>query len=222
MQKEAIIVLFLLAIAACSNNAIPKNIPTDRTIGVIGCSNTFQSAYGYRWAGGNQVWFVHRDNMHDMDSGSVMEWTRNGPSRDFWKTFDNYLTQNPQTSKVWWQLCIPRDQADITTEEAAPIIEQLRKRIPNVQIYVSPLSDFPDHPCEITGIEGVERAKSLAIELDKQYDDIHPGPILGPLYAHEIGEEDHCHPNEEGMGKLGRQLKEFFDDQEKGLGDDNS
>ena len=146
--------------------------------------------------------------MHDMDSGSIAEWANNP---HFWEVFDRYLTQNPQTTKVWWQLCIPQDQSDVSSDKVFPIIQQLRQRIPNVQIYVSPLSDFPDHPCEITGVEGVERAKSLAIELDEQYDDIHHGPILGPLYAHEIGEEDHCHPNEEGMGKLGRQLKEFFD-----------
>ena len=198
--------MIVLSITACTEN-IAESIP-DRTIGVIGCSNTFQSVYGYRWAGGEKLWYVHRDNMHDYDSGAVVQWVHD---RNFWEVFDKYLSQNSKTSKVWWQLCIPQDQAQVTAEEATKVIEQLRTRIPDVQIYVSPLSDFPDHPCEITGIEGVERAKSLAQELDEMHDDVFMGPILGPLYSKEIGQEDHCHPNEEGMGKLGRQLKEFFD-----------
>jgi len=210
MNKEVIVFLILILGACDQNNSSLEKIPTDRTIGVVGCSNTFQSVYGYRWAGGNQLWYVHRDNMHDYDSGAVMQWAN--AEQNFWETFDKYLTTNPKTSKVWWQLCIPQDQSHVTAEEAATVIQELRKRIPNVQIYVSPLSDFPDYPCEITGIEGVERAKSLANELDEMHDDVFMGPILGPLYSKEIGQEDHCHPNEEGMGKLGRQLKDFFDE----------
>lgn len=222
MKKEVKLALLIL-LSACvlpsedqSDGAVNNPDQDQRTVGFIGCSNTGQTLYGYRLAGGTKMWYVNQDTLHGYDGGSVIEWVRND---DFWELFDKHLAQNPNTNKVWWQLCISQDQADVTYDDALPVIEKLRKKIPDVKIYVSPLSEFPDHICEITGAEGIERSKSLAQELDESNGDVYNGPIVGPLYPREIRpQEDHCHPNEEGMGKMGRQLKEFFDD---GIKSDN-
>ena len=113
------------------------------TIGFIGCSNTRQTVYGYRWANGKNMWLVDRDDIHDYDSGAVIQWAES--QGDFWDVFDKNLAKNPRTTKIWWQLCLPRDQAGITYEEALPVIDELRKRIPNVSIYVSPLAEYTEN-----------------------------------------------------------------------------
>jgi len=183
------------------------------TVGFIGCSNTHQTVYGYRWAQGKNIWLVERNSIHDYDSGSVVQWARDiEEENQFWNVFDEHLKRNPNTHEVWWQLCIPLGESRITYEEALIVIENLRNKISGVKIYVSPLAEYTESVCEITGIEGIERAISLAKELDSKNDDVLPGPILGPLSLSEISHEerDRCHPNEEGMGKMGGQLKEFF------------
>lgn len=223
------LVLFLLLIFGCTTETGQQTIENkieeeqSRTIGFIGCSNTAQSIYGYRWAGGQKMWFIHRDNINDFDSGTVYQWINNDdPRRDFWEIFERYYKKHPNTDTIWWQLCIPQDQVGVTAEEAEKVIQKLRNRIPNVKVYVSPLSEFPDHVCEITGVEGVERSKVLARELDERNDDVFMGPIVGPLTLKEIWpQEDLCHPNEEGMGKIGMQLKEFFDDVKRNKTQDN-
>lgn len=208
MKKEGLLIVLLL-LTACANYSQSYESVPGRAIGFIGCSNTMQTVYGYRWTGGEKLWFVDKDNVHEYDSGAVGQWA-NDP--EFWEKFDKYLEKNPKTSKIWWQLCLPQDQSGITYDEAIPVIETLREKIPNVKIYVSPLAEYTETVCEITGIEGIERGKTLAKELDENNDDVFIGPILGPLEPDEIWpQQDHCHPNEEGMGKMGRQLKEFFD-----------
>ncbi len=185
------------------------------TVGFIGCSNTRQTVYGYRWAGGSKLWKVYRETLNDYDDGSVRNWA--DPDAlgyaGLWERLDAHLATYPNTTAVWWQLCLPRDQAEITIAEVKPVLEQIRSRIPGVTVYVSPLADYTQNVCEITGVEGIERAHSLAAELDTRHEDVLPGPTLGPLSLAEIAtqEQDRCHPNEEGMGTMGAQLKTFFD-----------
>lgn len=188
----------------------------DASIGFIGCSNTKQTVYGYWWVDGEEIWEVTMNDLHNYDSGSVLNWAEDSETgNEYWKEFDKELARNPGTTKVWWQLCIPEDDSLITYDQAYPVIEALRKRIPNITIYISPLTDYTENVCEITGIAGIERAKSLTQELDAGNEDVVQGPDLGPLMLVEISknENDRCHPNEKGMRKMGRQLKEFFDDQ---------
>jgi len=227
-MKKGTICLFIIIIitlTGCSNiqerfsqddfNNIQTEIPVSkRTIGYIGCSNTRQTVYGYRWAEGNQIWNVNINNIHDYDSGSVAQWAKDAEKgKGFWEIFDRELLRNPETKKIWLQLCIPKGEAKVTYEQSYPIIEMIRKKIPNVTIYISPLAEYTENVCEITGVEGIERGISLAQELDSRNDDLVIGPILGPLSLAEINEEDKskCHPNEEGMLKMGKQLRNFFD-----------
>ncbi|MBS3168661.1 hypothetical protein J4216_06040 [Candidatus Woesearchaeota archaeon] len=226
MKKDIIFcfILIIIILSGCnnikekffqdnSNNIQTDNQISQRTIGFIGCSNTRQTVYGYRWSDGKEIWKVDMDNIHDYDSGSVFQWAKDAEEGSgFWNVFDQHLRENPKTTKVWIQLCIPGGESKITYEQAFPVIEAVRKRISNVTLYVSPLADYTENVCEITGIEGIERAKTLAQELDSKNEDVFLGPILGPLSLAEITTNDRsrCHPNEEGMLKMGKQLKEFF------------
>ena len=217
MKKEASLLLVLsILLAGCAPGAPPEGIPPGAeapsfSVGYIGCSNTKQTVYGYHWVGGANIWPADERRLHDYDNGAVVNWRKDG--NRFWDAFDDYLEENPITDAVWWQLCIRQGEAGMAYEDAIPVLEAIRKRIPGVTIYISPLADYAENVCEITGVEGIERAKALAHELDSRNEDVLPGPILGPLYLAEITdqEKDRCHLNEAGMQKLGEQMKAFFD-----------
>lgn len=214
----ACLIIILAGLAFLKKQQSPEEIEVrNAPIGYIGCSNTRQTVFGYHWVGGEDFWSGSEDRLHDYDSGAVLNWAQDtqrnkGAGGGFWDIFDEDLERNPNTSIVWWQLCLPKDQAIITYNDALPILESIRKRIPGVTIYVSPLADYTENVCEITGVEGIKRSQSLAQELDTQNEDVLPGPILGPMtLANLAQQEDRCHPNEQGAKELGKQMREFFD-----------
>ena len=187
----------------------------ESSIGFIGCSNTRQTVQGYNFAGGKKLWPVDENKIHEYDGGAVLDWVRDIEKEDrFWRIFDEYLEENPNTKAVWWQLCIRKEEADMTYNQAFSVVQAIRERIQEVRIYVSALPEFPEHECQITGKEGIERANSLVKELDENNEDIVAGPVIGPLFLEDIdeGDESKCHPHVEGATKTGEQLKEFFDD----------
>lgn len=96
-------------------------------------------------------------------------------------------------------------------EHAAIILNEVRKRIPDVVIYVSSLADYTEGICEITGTFGLEKGKELAQELDEKNQDVFAGPLLGPM-APEDTADDGCHlSSPDGKRKLGNQMRLFFD-----------
>lgn len=184
--------------------------PNDASIGYLGCSNTMQTAASYWFAGGRTLWGFDEGELHEYDGGAVLDWSRGAENgNDLWKAFDRYLESNPNTKAVWWQLCI-RKEEPTPYEDATPVLEAIRQRIPEAVIYVSPLAEYTDGICEITGTVGIERAKALAQELDSKNEDVILGPILGPMTPQETY-EDGCHLSEYGMRTLGQQMRLFFD-----------
>ncbi len=223
MQKEVTaIFLFLITILILTSCA-PDLSPPERqgSIGFIGCSNTRQTVQGYQWAGGQQLWMVDEDAVHEYDGGAVLNWANSDEKGydEFWEIFDAYIAHNPATGKVWWQLCMRREEAAMTYEQVVPVLERIREKIPGVTVYVSALPDFPEHECGITGVEGIERAKALVQELDLKNEDVVAGPIIGPLFLADIDDDDEskCHPHVEGAIQTGRQLQAFFDNPELGI-----
>ena len=225
MKKRAITVAALILIcvlilfSGCTAAKQPplEDAQPSRTssIGFIGCSNTRQTLQGYQFVDGQQLWEVKERNIHEYDGGAVVNWAKTSEKKyeELWKVFDNYLQQNPNTKSIWWQLCIRKEEAGMTYDDASYVLAALRQRIPGVTIYVSALPDFPEHICEITGTEGIQQAKELVEELDNKNEDVITGPIIGPLFPSDIDKEDEsrCHPHVESAMKTGRQLKEFFE-----------
>lgn len=212
MNKSFLTILFLIFLVyfGCTEQISEKPTESHTSIGFVGCSNTRQTVQGYNLVGGKAIWVVDERNIHEYDGGAVRNWAEK--ENKFWKIFDNYLKNNPNTSAIWWQLCIRKEEAAMTYEDALPVLEILRKKIPGVIIYVSPLAEYTENVCELTGTEGIKRAKSLAQELDSRNEDVRAGPFVGPLRLADISnQEDHCHPHKEGAMKMGRQLKAFFD-----------
>ncbi len=220
MTNRERIVLGLILLVAIAGFWFPRPAPKTRNltilpetvgdIGFIGCSNTSQTVFGYFLEGGERFWSFSESDLHQYDGGAAISWAQN--RNGYWETFDTFWRMNPETNTIWWQLCIRKEEAEMTYEDAFPVIEHIRSAYPNVTIYVSPLTEFTGEVCELTGIEGIERAKSLATELDERNEYVLLGPILGPLGPNDIGEgDDHCHPDEEGARMLGNQLRLFFD-----------
>ena len=181
--------------------------PGNATIGYIGCSNTRQTINGYRTVGGTEIWEPNEALLHDYDSGAVENWAR--MEEGFWRAFNNYLEWNPNTTKIWWELCVPENHA-ASYEGAVVVLNEVRARIPGVTFYVTPLPDYTEGVCRITGTAGIERAHALAQELDENNEDVMLGPTLGPMTP-EYTDADGCHLTEAGQRALGEQLKEFFE-----------
>ncbi|MBI4152484.1 amidohydrolase family protein [Candidatus Woesearchaeota archaeon] len=185
----------------------------EASIGYLGCSNTMQTVAAY-WLGDSSddrvLWKFNDQDLHEYDAGAVVDWTKGAEKGNkFWKTFDRYLENSPNTKAIFWQLCI-RKEEPTSYEEALPVLEAIRQRIPGVVVYVSALPIYTEGVCEITGTAGIERAKVLAEEFAAKNEDVVPGPVLGPMTPYETG-EDGCHLSVGGMQTIGNQMKKFFD-----------
>jgi len=207
-----LLVVTLLLMSACikqPENTIPD---ADRTIGFIGCSNTRETVEGYHYMGGTQMWDYERH----YGSGTILDWSKNVDDSKYWNVFDKLLKKYPNTKTIWWQLCIMDNNRATSVEHADIVLNEIRKRIPNVVIYVSALADYTDGVCSITGTFGLEKGKELVPILDTNNQDVFAGPVLGPMSMKETA-KDGCHlSSPDGKRKLGTQLKEFFDDSTSG------
>ena len=152
-----LLVVTLLLMSACikqPENTIPD---ADRTIGFIGCSNTRETVEGYHYMGGTQMWDYERH----YGSGTILDWSKNVDDSKYWNVFDKLLKKYPNTKTIWWQLCIMDNNRATSVEHADIVLNEIRKRIPNVVIYVSALADYTDGVCSITGTFGLEKGKEL-------------------------------------------------------------
>lgn len=193
-----------------NDESTPEGDPVSATadqqiIGYVGCSNTWQTIEGYHSAGGTQFW--------DADSryggGNVTAWYNELDDQGHWKLFDEHLADHPETSSVWWQLCI-REDDPTPYEEPEAVLAGIRARLPDATIYVSPLAEFPDAVCGITGTFGVPRSVDLVAELLDKNPDLVAGPVLSPLTKDETL-PDNCHIKPEARPAMGEEMKAFFD-----------
>ena len=214
MKKEVFVVVVLF-LAGCSSLEFNADYgeadsldPSSVTIGYIGCSNTRETVEGYAHVGGKKMW----DSQRRYGSGTILDWSQNlEEGSKYWDVFDELLEKYPNTNTIWFELCIMDEDRTTSYEHAAIILNEIRKRIPAVTIYVSPLSDYTDGVCEITGTFGLEKGKELAKELDEKNEDVFVGPLLGPMTPQDTA-KDGCHlSSPDGKRKLGNQMRLFFD-----------
>lgn len=215
MKKGIIFIasLFLILLGCTQQQSnLEMNSQDDefRTIGFIGCSNTRETVEGYHYMGGKKIWDYERR----YGSGTILDWSKNLEESIYWDVFDELLQKYSKTKTIWWQLCIMDEDRTTSYEHAQVILKEIRKRIPDVTIYVSALADYTEGICEITGTWGLEKAKKLVEELDASNEDVFPGPVLGPMSQKETA-KDGCHlSSPDGKRKLGNQMRLFFDAEE--------
>src|SRR3989338_345651 len=225
MQKLVAVLSIFFLFYGCASQDISEDVENQATkdkemqqpekselkegpIGYLGCSNTIQTVQGYYLVGGKKIW---KPDMR-YDSGSVAQWVDGIKNENrFWKAFDDNLRENPGTNAIWWELCIPEEQL-VSYENAVLVLDAIRKRIPEVVIYVSGLPEYTDGICRITGTAGIKRGLELVKELSSGNNDVLPGPALGPMTP-EYTDDYGCHLAFEGKKALGKQMAMFFGEQ---------
>jgi len=189
-----------------TSSVIPNNLEEaskpEKLIGYMGCSITIQTVEGYQQVGGVGMWSPDQR----FDDGSVMNWAN--PRSRWWDAFDANIEKYPETSIIWWQLCIPAHE-NPTYSDAGMVIDMIKSRLPDAIIYVSSLAPY-GHACEASGATGVTRGQQLAEQLLSKGSDVKLGPIFNRLTIRET-ENDQCHLNDAGREHMGKELKHFFD-----------
>lgn len=189
-------------------------------IGFVGCSNIRDTVQGYITDGGSKIW-VPVDNTYA--GGTVKKWS--DLSSEYWTQFNQFLAAHPTTKTIWWGLCTYASdrESDADNNKAAPVVlDELRKKIPGVTVYVSAINSFvAPHVCRLTGDDGPSRMQTLANSLVSNQG-LKAGPAVGSLIsfyqtpsagataANNQTKDDGCHPNDAGEVYLGKALLAFF------------
>lgn len=175
-------------------------------VGYVGCSVTRDGVEGYAAVGGARLWPFAGVSY---GGASVGRWAAAIDSGSgHWRDFEAMLTANPETRSLWVQLCTAGTPTD-DLASAVALLDELRRRVPGVEVWVSAQPDYVDHECGIAGATGPARMQSLV-------DDVvggghaHRGPVVGPLRVDQT--LDGCHANEDGQRLMGEQLVAFFGD----------
>ncbi|HEY7401297.1 MAG TPA: hypothetical protein VH989_10435 [Actinomycetota bacterium] len=194
-------------------------------IGYVGCSNSAAAVNGYHLAGGRLMWPFIRN----YGGGTVTQWaTGIGESRNqYWSAFTKQLQNQPTTHTFWFQLCATAEESQNNDDEAIAVIEEIRARVPDAVVYISPLNDWvAPHVCAICGPDGPANMEADASQVVKAGEALR-GPTMPPLVAactdSECGissrdatqqsnevEPDGCHPNTNGQLAFGERLMRFF------------
>lgn len=173
-------------------------------IGYVGCSVTRNGVEGYAAIGGARLW---PSQGVTYGGASVGRWAAAiDVGSGHWRDFDALLAANPDTQGLWVQFCTSGTPAD-DLESAMALLDELRRRAPGVEVWVSAQPDYVDHECGIAGEGGPARMQALVDDLVGQ-GHAQPGPVVGPLRVDQT--IDGCHANEAGQRLMGEQLVAFF------------
>src|SRR6185295_12785552 len=89
--------------------------------------------------------------------GTVTQWaTGIGDQRNqYWSAFTKQLQNQPTTTTFWFQLCATAEESQNNDDEATAVIAEIRRRVPDAVVYISPLNDWvAPHVCAICGPDG--------------------------------------------------------------------
>jgi hypothetical protein len=185
-------------------------VAADGAVGYMGCSMTRDTVTGYHTAGGVRLW-----ETTNYSGGTLYRWesTKADRNRRWWDQFDALHAKHPDTTTVWWQLCMAEDEGDQTEERqhelALSILEQLRSRIGAMRVELSPMPMYTDgHVCPNAGPDGPRRMLELTNRLVRE-GHAYRGPDFPPLSVSQL--EDRCHPNGDGQRILGGVLRQWYD-----------
>ena len=145
--------------------------------------------------------------------GGIWKWAQNLTSTStYWTAFDAAYQAQP-CNIIWWQLAaVATDKANETYANAVIVLNEIKRRIPGVIVYVSaqPFYTPSTHVCSIAGSDGPSRMASLVDQLVNNGLCLR-GPVMGPLdEATMLRPNDTCHANTTGENFEGQQLIDFF------------
>lgn len=178
---------------------------TTAEVGYIGCSMTMAAANGALNLGMTNLW----STKPEYGGGGISQWK--DFNSKYWTAFQNAYNAQP-VNVIWYELCaVEQTKADETYDNALLILDELKRRIPGVTVYVSaqPAYNPSSHECGIAGVGGQSRMASIAAQLVSAGEAI-TGPTQGPLEYPSQVKTDGCHPIASGEQVLGKQLMDFF------------
>ena len=109
---------------------------------------------------------------------------------------------NPQTSSVWFQVCVRAD-APGSTATVDTIVDLIRDRLPAATIYASALDDTPT--CMVGDPETSQTYVDHLVDTGQAV----RGPTMSPLPADQV---KGCHASGDGLTLHGTDLASYFDD----------
>lgn len=159
-------------------------------------------AQGYATLGGKRLWPV----MGAYGAQVVQNWTGDGGPWTANGGFESGIQQYGQPEAVWVMLCIFSNM--VTIDEAKQIVDNVRERAPDAQIYITgqPLNTGTD--CNLAGNGGAAKTDQIAQQVPGEagYEDVIYAGTFGPLSPEQ--RSDGCHANAAGMELLGEQVAE--------------
>lgn len=179
--------------------------PSD-VIGYLGCSMTMGAVEGAIGLGSTLFW----DTAPDYSGAGVYQWAKS-LNNSYWSAFQSAQDAKPANT-IWWELCALKNDADNETyANALIVLEEIKRRIPGVTVYVSaqPSYDPSSHECGIAGTGGQARVASLVNQLISN-GVASAGPVIGPLAYPGQTLTDGCHGNDAGEAAMGQQLIDGF------------
>lgn len=207
-----IVVLGIIVVAGVLGYVLLGEEPKteEAKIGFLGCSITHNAVDGYTAIGGEKFWTW--DIKRTYGGGCLSAWGRQlteelPPEKTYWSVFERMMQENPQTKKIWWELCSCEDVLDMEYEDLLDILNRIKEIAPNSEIYASPM------PLFIDTLEG--KCKSNLGKINSYVDrmvvegHVKAGPLLSSLPGSKTA-PDGCHANEEGKLVWGQDLMDFF------------
>jgi len=181
----------------------------DATIGYLGCSMTMHAVEGAIALGDTVFW----NPVPVYDGGGVYVWAKNlsDTTSSYWSEFQKAYNAQP-TKTLWWELCaVSKDAANETYDNALKVLNEIKRRIPGVTVYVSAQPSYTpsSHECSIAGIGGQSRMAGIASQLIANGKAL-TGPNMGPLAYPGQTISDGCHANTSGKQLMGQQVIDFF------------
>ena len=185
----------------------PHGAGQDTFLGAVGCSQTEGAMIGNQEAGYTQSWDMSGSGY---GGGAIHEWTPGRPQ--YWDRFQSLLNQYPQTTDIYWMLCVREAATSTPTQADFDVVEaiaaEIAGRAPSVTIWASAMNDFDGVVCPISGTTGPAISRTLA-DFVAGLGLAERGPDISPLTQATVS-PDNCHPNEAGRLLWGEELHTVF------------
>jgi hypothetical protein len=175
------------------------------SVAYVGGSITRLGVVGAHAAGVTSLWASY-----PIGGGTLVEWNTNPY---YLALFEEQVARNGPPSSVWVQLAFKDREAIVydTNRErldlAARLLQEIRARVGEVPVYVSPMADYEPLGLCRSVYKAPAMMRSLARTLVEGGYALR-GPKLPALDATEVS--DGCHQSEAGQLSHGVVLAEFF------------
>lgn len=169
-------------------------------VSVVGCSNVFDAVDGYL----------------DVSAKDVLKNTAYGgfylQKWAFKKWPDSYAALRPAAGyDASWVVLCERFPNELSVAITQLVIDRIWAIDPAIPIFISPLHEYPNELCTVTGGNSIPDAGKEVADLMAAADPlIFRGPDLGPLSTEHL-RGDNCHLTDDGAAFLGGQIAAFFD-----------